>query len=120
MAGDDVARARAIDALVALVEQIGASVWFEGLRHHASFPTGHPNYRASLPGDAAQIRKAFDGADLVLLLGGPFFEDIWHAEGGHFPRARAWFRSKNRPNASGSTIASMQAWSVISRPALLP
>src|SRR3954465_8777788 len=35
VAGDDVARARAIDALVALVEQIGASVWFEGLRHHA-------------------------------------------------------------------------------------
>src|SRR4029078_12659 len=68
VAGDDLARAGAVDALVALVEQIGASVWFEGLRHHASFPTGHPNYRASLPGDAAQIRKAFDDADLILML----------------------------------------------------
>jgi benzoylformate decarboxylase len=83
--GDDVARAGATDALVALVEQVGASVWFEGLRHHVSFPTAHPNYRASLPGDAAQIRRALEGADLVLLLGGPFFEDIWFAEGGHFP-----------------------------------
>jgi len=85
VAGDDVARSGAVDALVALVEQTGAAVWFEGLRHHASFPTSHPNYRASLPGDAAQIRKALDGADLVLLLGGPFFEDIWYAEGSPFP-----------------------------------
>jgi benzoylformate decarboxylase len=86
VAGDDVARSGATGALVALVEQVGASVWFEGLRHHASFPTAHANYRMSLPGDAAQIRKALDDADLVLLLGGPFFEDIWYAEGGHFPQ----------------------------------
>jgi benzoylformate decarboxylase len=85
IAGDDVARSGAGDGLVALAETIGASVWFEGLRHHASFPTGHPNYRQSLPGDAAQVRKALGDADLVLLLGGPFFEDIWYAKGSHFP-----------------------------------
>ncbi len=84
VAGDDVARAAAQEKLVALVETIGAAVWFEGLRGHAPFPTGHPNYRQSLPGDAAQIRKAFGDADLVLLLGGSFFEDIWFAPGGHF------------------------------------
>src|SRR4029077_15405868 len=84
-AGDDVARAGAHQQLVALAEAIGASVWFEGLRAHASFPTGHPNYRQSLPGDAAQVRKAFGDADLVLLLGGPFFEDIWYASGSHLP-----------------------------------
>jgi len=83
--GDDVARSQATQALVGLAESIGAAVWFEGLRHHASFPTGHPNFRQSLPGDAGQVRKAFEGADLVLLLGGPFFEDIWYAAGGHFP-----------------------------------
>lgn len=85
IAGDDVARSGAHEGLVALAETIGASVWFEGLRHHAPFPTSHPNYRQSLPGDAAQIRKALQGADLVMLLGGPFFEDIWYAAGGHFP-----------------------------------
>ena len=85
VAGDDVARSDATRALVALVEAIGAPVWFEGLRHHAPFPTSHPNYRASLPGDAAQVRKALGAADLVLLLGGPFFEDIWFASGGHIP-----------------------------------
>jgi len=95
--GDDVARSNATDALVALVEQVGAPVWFEGLRHHVSFPTGHPNYRASLPGDAAQIRKSLDGADLVLLIGGPFFEDIWYAEGGHFPRGAAVLQIEQSP-----------------------
>jgi benzoylformate decarboxylase len=85
IASDDVARSGATDALVKLTEAIGASVWFEGLRHHASFPTGHASFRQSLPPDAAQIRKALEGSDLILLLGGPFFEDIWYAEGSHFP-----------------------------------
>ena len=85
IAGDDVARSDATEALVALTEAIGAPVWFEGLRHHAPFPTNHPSYRASLPGDAAQVRKELGEADLVLLLGGPFFEDIWYAPGGHIP-----------------------------------
>src|SRR5262249_32195879 len=58
LAGDDVARSGAESDLVALVEAIGASVWFEGLRHHAPFPTSHPNYRQSLPGDARQVKKA--------------------------------------------------------------
>jgi benzoylformate decarboxylase len=97
VSGDDVARAGATGALVALVEQIGASVWFEGLRHHASFPTGHPNYRASLPGDAAQVRKALDGADLILLLGGPFFEDIWHTHGGHIPAGATVIQIEESP-----------------------
>jgi len=97
IAGDDVARSGASDALVTLVEQVGASVWFEGLRHHASFPTAHPNYRASLPGDAAQIRKTLEGADLVLLLGGPFFEDIWYAEGGHFPKGATIVQIEESP-----------------------
>src|SRR5215468_2112752 len=85
LAGDDVARSGAEKALVALTEAIGASVWFEGLRHHAPFPTAHPNYRQSLPGDARQVKKALGDADLVLLVGGPFFEDIWFAPGGHVP-----------------------------------
>ena len=97
VAGDDVARSGATHALVTLVEQTGAAVWFESLRHHASFPTGHPNYRSSLPGDAAQIRKALAGADLVLLLGGPFFEDIWYAEGSPFPNGATVLQIEQTP-----------------------
>lgn len=83
--GDDVARSRAHAELVILAEAIGAPVWFEGLRHHAAFPTAHPNYRQSLPPDAAQVRRMLGDSDLVLLLGGPFFEDVWFAQGSHFP-----------------------------------
>ena len=97
VAGDDVARSGAHEGLVALAEAIGASVWFEGLRHHAPFPTSHPNYRQSLPGDAAQVRKALQDADFVLLLGGPFFEDIWYAAGGHFPAGAAVVQIEESP-----------------------
>jgi benzoylformate decarboxylase len=81
IAGDDVARSASEQALVALAETIGATVWFEGLRHHAPFPTSHPSYRQSLPGDARQVRQALGDTDLVLLIGGPFFEDIWFCAG---------------------------------------
>ena len=97
VAGDDVARSGDGEGLVALAETVGASVWFEGLRHRIPFPTSHPNYRQSLPGDAAQIRKALSGADLVMLLGGPFFEDIWYAAGGHFPAGAAVVQIEESP-----------------------
>jgi benzoylformate decarboxylase len=97
VAGDDVARSGAHEGLVALAETIGASVWFEGLRHHAPFPTSHPNYRQSLPSDAAQVRSVLQGADLVILLGGPFFEDIWYAAGGHFPAGAAVVQIEESP-----------------------
>ena len=84
VAGDDVARSGAVAQLVALAEATGAGVWFESLRHHANFPTDHPNFRQALGGDAAQVRAALGGSDVVLLLGGPFFEDVWFAPGGHF------------------------------------
>lgn len=83
--GDDVARAGATGAVVALAEAIGAPVWCEGLKLHNAFPTAHLNARLGLPLDAASIRKALGEADCVLMLGGPFFEDVWYAPGGPFP-----------------------------------
>ena len=82
---DDVARAGAHNELVALAEAMGAGVWFEAIRHHAAFPNRHPNARAILPVDAAAIRKALDGSDLVMLIGGPFFEEVWFTPGAPFP-----------------------------------
>ncbi|MBM3489318.1 MAG: thiamine pyrophosphate-binding protein [Alphaproteobacteria bacterium] len=85
VAGDDVARAGAGEALLRLVERTGAAVWWEGLRARASFPTGHANARGALPFDAAAIAKALGDADCVLLLGGPFFEEVWFTPGSPFP-----------------------------------
>jgi len=86
VAGDDVARAGADKALLKLVERIGASVWFEGLRGRNSFPTDHPAYRGTLAFDAPGVARQFAGNDLVLLVGGPFFEEVWYAPGSPFPK----------------------------------
>jgi len=85
VAGDDVARAKSTQELVRLAEMVGASVWLEGLRMQMPFPSAHPSARLGLPLDAAAIRKSFGSSDLVLLIGGSFFEDVWFAEGGPFP-----------------------------------
>jgi benzoylformate decarboxylase len=82
--GDDVGRAGALGDLVAFAERIGAGVWHEGLRGHVSFPATHPQARGPVPFDAA-IRKAFGDADLVLLVGGDFFEEVWFTPGRPFP-----------------------------------
>ena len=85
VAGDDVARSGSVSMLVDLAEKLGAAVWFEGLRARNSFPTDHPSYRGTLAFDAAGIAKQFAGNDLVLLVGGPFFEEVWYAPGSPFP-----------------------------------
>jgi benzoylformate decarboxylase len=83
--GDDIARGGAAEAAVKLADRIGAAVWVEGLRHHSAFPTTHRAFRGALPFDAAGIRQALEGVDLVLLAGGPFFEEVWFAPGSAIP-----------------------------------
>ncbi|MBL8376540.1 MAG: hypothetical protein JNM79_01575 [Burkholderiales bacterium] len=102
VAGDDIARAGAGAALARLVERTGAAVWFEGLRGRNAFATAHAAYRGTLAFDARGIAAQLAGHDLVLLAGGPFFEEVWYAEGAPFapgtrvlqieeaPRRLAW------------------------------
>jgi benzoylformate decarboxylase len=87
VAGDDAAPAST--ELVALVEQLGAAVWCEGIRARQVVPSRHGNFRLSLPFDAVAIRRALDEADVVLLVGGPFFEEVWYAPGSPLPPAAA-------------------------------
>jgi benzoylformate decarboxylase len=84
VAGDDIARAGADKTLVGIAEKIGASVWMEGLRGRNSFPTDHAAYRGTLAFDAAGVAKQLAGSDLVLMVGGPFFEEVWYAAGSPF------------------------------------
>lgn len=84
VAGDDVARSGANDTLVRLVERTGASVWFEGIRGRNGFPGRHPSVRGSLAFDAAGLFKQLSPHDLVLMVGGPFFEEVWYAPGSPF------------------------------------
>jgi benzoylformate decarboxylase len=84
VAGDDVARASADRTLVRIAEKTGASVWQEGLRGQNSFPTDHPSYRGTLAFEAPGIAKQLTDNDLVLMVGGPFFEEVWYGPGSPF------------------------------------
>jgi benzoylformate decarboxylase len=83
VAGDDATGAGS--DVAALAEGLGAAVWCEGIRTHQALPSAHPNFRLGLPFETAAIRKALDGADVVLLIGGPFFEEVWYAPGSPLP-----------------------------------
>ncbi len=105
VAGDDVARGGANDALVRLAETLGASVWTEGLKLHCSFPTAHPSARHGLPLDAGAIQQAFGDSDLVILVGGPFFEDVWYASDGPFPDGAQVVHIEASPDRLAHSIA---------------
>jgi len=93
--GDDAAGATA--ELTALAEQLGAAVWCEGIRAHQVVPSAHPNFRLGLPFDAVAIRRALDDADVVLLVGGPFFEEVWYAPGSPLPPGTAAIQVESSP-----------------------
>jgi benzoylformate decarboxylase len=95
VAGDEAASAAA--ELAALAEQLGAGVWCEGIRTHQVMPSHHPNFRLGLPFDAAAIRQALEGADVVLLVGGPFFEEVWYAPGSPLPAGAAAIQVESSP-----------------------
>ena len=83
--GDEVARAGAVEALVALAERIGATVYSDILPARLNFPTRHSNFRDRMARDQKLIRAVFEDADLVILVGGKFFEEVWFVDADPFP-----------------------------------
>ena len=80
LAGDDVATYGGVDALVKIAEATGAAVYQEGLRGHNNFPTRHPNYRGRMPFFATAISSTLAAFDVAFIVGGQFFEELWHDE----------------------------------------
>ena len=85
VAGDDIVRAGATDALLALAEKLGAAVWVEGIRAQMPLPNRHPLMKGVLPLERKHIAATLSGYDCVLLLGGPFFEEVWFDDASPFP-----------------------------------
>lgn len=83
--GDDPSRQGGLEMLVRLAEATGATVYHQGLRAHVCFPNRHPNYRGRTPFEAAAVSKLLAPHDLVLLIGGNFFEDVWYDNASHVP-----------------------------------
>jgi len=83
--GDEASRQGALDLLVRLAENTGATVYHQGLRAHVCFPNRHPNYRGRTPFEAGALQRLLAPHDLVLLIGGNFFEDVWYDKDAHIP-----------------------------------
>src|SRR4029453_7534337 len=103
VAGDDAASAAA--EVTALAERLGAAVWCEGIRTHQVLPSAHPNFRLGLPFDTVAIRKALEGTDAVLLVGGPFFEEVWYPPGPPPPRGPRVIHVESAPERLAHNLA---------------
>ena len=85
VAGDGVARARALPALVAVAERLGARVHGEPIYRRTVFPGDHALWRGGLYPSVPAVRKAFDNADAVLIVGASMFTWFLHAPGTAVP-----------------------------------
>jgi benzoylformate decarboxylase len=85
IAGDGVARARATATLVSIAERLGARVHGEPIYRRTVFPGDHPLWRGGLFPTVPAVRKAFDHADAVLVVGASMFTWFLHAPGTAIP-----------------------------------
>lgn len=85
VAGDDVVVFGGASALISVAEATRATVYQEGLRVHTTFPNRHPCFGGRIPFEASSIRSLLGKHDLVFLIGGPFFEEIWYDPGHALP-----------------------------------
>ena len=81
VAGDGVARAGAVPALVQLAETLGTAVHGEPIYRRVNFPGDHPLWRGGLHPTVAGVRKALEGADAVFLVGASAFTWFLHTPG---------------------------------------
>ncbi|MCP3912532.1 MAG: thiamine pyrophosphate-binding protein [Actinomycetia bacterium] len=85
IAGDDIASSGANDTFTTLVEQCGATVYLEVLHGRQPLAANHPNYQGRLPMEAARIRDALAGHDVVVGIGRPATEEVWFDPGSPIP-----------------------------------
>lgn len=79
VAGDDISRDGAMDALVALAERINAQVWVSPMSGRCNFPESHRLFAGFLAAAREKITADLTGHDLILALGAPVF--TYHIEG---------------------------------------
>jgi benzoylformate decarboxylase len=85
VAGDEVAAAGAVPALVEVAEALGCPVHGSPLHSNVVFPTTHPLWANALPPSAGAIASALGAYDVVLLVGGRAFMVYPYAPGPAVP-----------------------------------
>jgi benzoylformate decarboxylase len=76
-AGDAIAAEGANAPFTELVETLGATVYTELLRSRQVIAARHPSLRGRIPITAGELHKLLSEHDVVVLIGGPFVEEIW-------------------------------------------
>ncbi|QXJ26043.1 thiamine pyrophosphate-binding protein [Actinomadura graeca] len=69
IAGDAVGRTGSVQALVAVAERLGATVYHQPMNDGIDFPGGHPLYAGMLPPRNAVIRQTLAAHDVALIVG---------------------------------------------------
>ncbi|MEV8596924.1 benzoylformate decarboxylase [Streptomyces sp. NPDC052012] len=83
--GGDIDAAGLFDDAVRLAERLGCPVWAAPSQFRLPFPNRHPLFRGVLPAGIAPVSRAFEGHDLVLVLGAPVFRYHEYLPGRYLP-----------------------------------
>ena len=83
--GGDIDTQGLFDRAVDLAERLGGPVWAAPSLFRLPFPNRHRLFRGVLPAGIAPISAAFEGHDLVLVLGAPVFRYHEHLPGPYLP-----------------------------------
>ncbi|MFB8748653.1 benzoylformate decarboxylase [Streptomyces parvulus] len=83
--GGDIDAEGLFDDAVRLAERLEAPVWAAPSLFRLPFPNRHPRFRGVLPAGIAPACAAFEGHDLVLVLGAPVFRYHEHLPGRYLP-----------------------------------
>ncbi|WP_369179400.1 benzoylformate decarboxylase [Streptomyces mutabilis] len=83
--GGDIDSAGLFDDAVRLAERLGGPVWAAPSLFRLPFPNRHPQFRGVLPAGIAPVSEAFEGHDLVLVLGAPVFRYHEYLPGRYLP-----------------------------------
>ena len=76
-AGDEIAIQDASAELTRLVERLGATVYIEFLHARQPIAVEHPAYAGKIPYYAQGVHDLVADHDVVLMIGGPFVEEVW-------------------------------------------
>ncbi|WP_030379179.1 MULTISPECIES: benzoylformate decarboxylase [unclassified Streptomyces] len=83
--GGDIDAAGLFADAVRLAEHLNAPVWAAPSLFRLPFPNRHPLFRGVLPAGIAPVCEAFEGHDLVLVLGAPVFRYHEYLPGRYLP-----------------------------------
>ena len=83
--GGDIDTAGLFDDAVRLAERLGGPVWAAPSQFRLPFPNRHPQFRGILPAGIEPVSRAFEGHDLVLVLGAPVFRYHEYLPGRYLP-----------------------------------